>query len=206
MKLLNSIILICFTMILFWLPSCISIKKEFADKGYYKLEAVLSDLDQESFPKGSGLLIKEFQISPAFESNTFVYRLDENRYENDFYNEFITSPSRMITDTIRENLYSSPHFKPIPVNIHGDINFRLKGKIISLYGDYRNPEHPVSVISIRMILEKRLDNKFIVFSNNVYTQKSAISQENPGLLIKAWNKNLHVIIKEFLSKMQKQDN
>ena len=42
--------------------------------------------------------------------HAFVYRINENGYQSDFYNEFVSYPARLITDKITESLYATAHF------------------------------------------------------------------------------------------------
>lgn len=151
---------------------------------------------------GKGLLVRQFDISPEFESNFFIYKVSDNRYTGDYYNKFMVAPARMISDAFNEAVYSSGFFRPAQASAPSEISFRLGGKIISLYADIRNPEKPLAVMSLRLTLEQHTGTGFVPVINRVYGASQPPDQAGPAALVQAWNHCLARIISDFLKDAQ----
>ncbi len=199
---------IVFIGLLFFLNAfygCSGLKKEPLDKNYFDISINLTASNQSNINHGGTLLIKEFAINLAFDSHSFVYRIEKNEYLNDYYNEFISYPAKLITQKIEEGLCSSQYFRSAQTNMKQDIDFRLSGKITRLYGDYQEPDNPKAMIEIRMVLEKRADNTFKVITGKTYTAHENISSRKPAHLVSGWNAGLSKIVIQFINDFNPPD-
>ncbi|MCP4723288.1 MAG: ABC transporter, partial [Desulfobacteraceae bacterium] len=150
---------------------------------------------------GEGLLVKRFSISPEFETNSFVYRLSPTRFTTDFYNNFIVSPARMITNVIQEDLWGSPLFSPVPTHTLEDIRFQLWGKVTDFYCDIQNPDQPRAIMGIRLILEKNNGDSFTPVINKTYGAQIELDALDPGLFTDGLNKGINQILDAFYKDM-----
>ncbi len=180
---------------------CAGIQTKPAEKNYFQLQSTVPAATPNSVSSGDPLLVKNFFINPSFDSHSFVYRIEKNEYITDYYNEFINSPTRLITEKIAENLYSSSRFTPAPTDRKQDIIYLLSGKITRLYGDFQATNAPKAVIEIRMILEKNTGKTFQVISNKTYLAEEPILSRKPAHLISGWNKGLVKIMTRFVSDL-----
>ncbi len=145
-----------------FLSGCSPLQKEFRAKNYFSLAvpplefaSMESPGSQNPETQPKGLLVRELSISPEFATSFFVYQISPVQYREDYYNQFMVPPARMITDLLRENLYGSGLFRPIPAGEPFTIDFRLSGKIVDLYVDMKDSAHPYCVLSMRLILDKK---------------------------------------------------
>ena len=145
----------------------------------------------------TGLIVRQFTILPEFDSNYFIYRISQNQYIYDYYNNFIISPSSIITDDIGRILYDSPYFKRVEPNESEDIKYRLWGSIIDLYGDMQNKNNPEAVMTIRLVLEKNIGIGFKSVINKVYPAKVIFAQGGAKGLVDAWGECLKRIMSNF---------
>jgi len=152
---------------------------------------------------GEGLLVNRFSISPEFETNSFVYRLSPTRFATDFYNNFMVSPARMITEVIQEDLWASPLFSQVPTHSMADIRFQLWGKVTSFYGDTLDPKHPKAVVTIRLILEKNTNGSFTPVVNKTYEAQIKLDAPDPGLLTDGLGKGVLQILDAFYTDIAK---
>ncbi|CCK82019.1 ABC-type transport auxiliary lipoprotein family protein [Desulfobacula toluolica] len=182
---------------------CAGIQTKPADKNYFELQITVPASAPNSFFIGDPLLVRTFCINPAFDSHSFVYLIEKNEYVTDYYNEFIYSPTRLITEKIAENLYNSNHFKPAPTDSRQDITYLLSGKITRLYGDFQATNDPSAIIEIRMILKKNTGKAFQVISSKTYLAQEPILSRNPAHLVFGWNKGLAKIMAQFISDFSK---
>ena len=197
-----SIVLTGFLVILISFYGCTGLKKEPVNKSYFDLAITLPVSSQNKVCKSETLLVKEFYINPVFDSHSFVYRLGKNKYAIDYYNEFVSSPARLITQGIEESLCASNLFTSIQANKKQNIGFRLSGKITRLYGDFQDPSNPRAVIEISMILEKKHDTAFQTISSKTYLAEEKILSNDPSKLVSGWNAGLLKIVIGFISDFQ----
>ena len=117
--------------------ACVGIEKSYPDKRYFVLEA--SANPSSANPAGNETLeVSNIRISPRYADRSFVYRTSEAGYESDFYNQFLVSPSSLITEEVRKCLTGSQIFKYVisPTN-QSQPSYVLEGTVNALYGDFR---------------------------------------------------------------------
>lgn len=187
---------LCFTITV--ITGCTGFKRDRLTKSYFDLNAEELKQGPNNICKGASLMIKEFGIHPGFDSHSFIYRVDTGKYRNDFYNEFITYPARLITEKFIEALCKSEKFTMELSDSKKFYEYRLSGKIVRLYGDYFNPDFPKSVLEIRLILEKRRLSSFKPVLIKTYSQVQEITSMTPEQLVSGWNTGIRNIIDQFL--------
>ncbi len=197
----NSIIFIIMTVLLF--AGCTNLQKEPPVKQYFDLNVTISlsdnTIDAANLADvGKALLVKELLIAPTYDSHAFVYRMGNNTYQTDFYNEFISYPAQLITDKATEILCGSNYFSQPLTHRKKAIAYRLSGKITHLYGDFRKTGSPKAVMEIRLNFEKKEGQTFLHHSSNTYRMDEPIASTLPEDLVVGWNKGLEKIIIQFL--------
>ena len=188
---------------LYLLTGCSGIRNEFQEKNFYRIQATSHMAARNTSKTGKGLLVKRFSISPEFETNSFVYRLSPTRFTTDYYNSFLVSPARMITDVIQEDLWASPLFSPTPAHAMADVHFQLWGKVIDFYGDIQNTEKPQAIVTIRLILEKNRGDSFTPVINKTYGAQILLDAPDPGLLTDGLSKGIARILDAFYEDMNR---
>ena len=99
------------------------------------------------------LVVRRFTIDSAFDSKGLVYRKGEFEYESDFYNEFLISPSAMVTEKTRTWLSQSGLFaRVLDKGSYVGSTHTLEGNITALYGDLRSKSSPREVMELRVFL------------------------------------------------------
>jgi hypothetical protein len=184
----------------FFSAGCSGIVRDFPEQNLFAIETPSPPRTADiRFGDKNGLLMRQFDIAAEFESSFFIYRVSANRFANDYYNKFMVSPARMISDAFREALYGSGHFRPVPASEPSDIDFRLSGRIIDLYADIQDPGQPRAVMSLRLILEQRTAAGFMPVINRVYEVSEAVPPDSPADLAAAWNVCLEKILAAFFT-------
>jgi hypothetical protein len=177
---------------------CGGLGKRFPEKNLFHFDKIAIDIipdEADNLP--IPLLIKEFDISPVWDSLSFVYRIQEHQYQSDFYNEFIVSPATLITNAIKESLIQDQRFISMPPTLPpGTPVFRLTGVITRIYGDFRDEEHPAAILEIRITLFKHTDNLPVLLFNKTYVSEQIIESPAPGPLADGWRKALAQIIQQ----------
>lgn len=181
---------------------CSGLQKEPVTKQYFDLAPQLPASIKDSLCRGETLMVKAFSINSAFDSHSFVYKVGENEYVTDYYTEFISYPSKLITEKISEALFGSPYFRPALTDDKKDITFRLSGKITRLSGDFIDKNNAKAVIELILILEKRTGSTFTPVLSNTYAVEEPIPDKNPSSLVSGWNSGLSKILTQFITEFQ----
>jgi cholesterol transport system auxiliary component len=94
----------------------------------------------------SPLLLKmgAFSVAPPFDTKSLVYRVSDQRYEKDFYNAYIATPSNMFSNASRQWLHQSGIFRiTVAQGTSFSPFYTLQATIDELYGDYRGKPEAV---------------------------------------------------------------
>lgn len=177
------------------------IKNDYTKKQMFRLHANgNTSTEQDSRSTGSPLVVKRLDISPEFDGAGFVYRVGENRFTQDYYNNYMSSPARMISDVMLEALVDSPQFTPAPSNRIPDDIFQLWGKITALYCDRRNASHVSAVVTMALNLDRLNKEGFIPVLAKTYSSQIPLGTDTgPSAYIQAINRGLAKIVKDILS-------
>nr|WP_320015305.1 ABC transporter [uncultured Desulfobacter sp.] len=180
------------------------IKNHYTEKQMFRLCADCNDTaGQRNRSTGAPLVVKRLDISPEFKGEGFVYRVDQNRFTQDYYNHYMTSPARMISDVMLEVLVNSPQFTPAPKNWIPDDIFQLWGKITALYRDQRNASAVSAVVTMALNLDRLNKEGFTPVLSKTYSAQIPLGEDtSPKAYIQALNHGLAEIIKNLLSDFQ----
>jgi hypothetical protein len=195
---LPGVLILCAIILATFLSGgCAGVIKDFPEQNLFTIDPPRLPGETAAFETGKGLLVRQFDISPEFESSFFIYKISANRFTNDYYNKFMVPPARMISDAVRDALYRSAFFRPAPASDPSDIIFRLRGKITQLYADVGNPEQPRAVMALRLALEQQTGTGFVPVINQDYTDSRPTPRARPSDLVQAWNRCLEQILADF---------
>lgn len=165
------------------------------NKKYYLLDTTRRG---ESLAGGTDYILRvsNFTIDSVFSGRGLVYRIDEFRYESDFYNEFLTSPSAMITEKTRNWLAASGLFKrTLDITSRLEPTHIIEGNITALYGDFRDKSSPVAVMEIRIfLLESKAGEEPLAVYGKTYKSSAALESKAPAGLLAAFDKCLENIL------------
>ncbi|MDA8133205.1 MAG: hypothetical protein M0T82_01165 [Desulfobacteraceae bacterium] len=188
-------------MVLF--HGCSSLQKEPVTKQYFDLAPRLPAPIKGSLCQGETLMVKAFSINSAFDSHSFVYKVGENEYATDYYTEFISYPSKLITEKISGALFGSLYFRPALTDDKKDVAYRLSGTITRLSGDYTDKKNPKASMELMLILEKKTGSAFTPVLSNTYAVDEPIPDRNPSSLVSGWNAGLSEILGRFMAEIDR---
>lgn len=144
------------------------------------------------------LSVPRFTIDAAYAGRGLVYRLGEHRYESDAYNEFLISPTVMITERTRDWLAQSGLFAQVLGSGSGaEPTHRIEANIAVLYGDFRDKNAPKAVIEIRFFLlrtESGVDPVIVMAKS--YAAAADVATAGPEGLVAGFDRCLQTILTE----------
>jgi cholesterol transport system auxiliary component len=140
---------------------------------------------------GAGVLrVGRVRISPLFENMGFAYRVGNDRYESDFYNEFFAPPSQMLRETLVDWLGDARLFVSVGIGAAPPPDWLLEADVRSLYGDRRDPQTPQAVLAaVFRLLDARGSQLQLVLERS-YDEREPATDGSPRALVDAWNRAL----------------
>ncbi len=164
-------------------------------KKYYVFDAARST-ESSRTQTDFTLDVPRLTIDSAFSGSGLVYRVGDSKYESDFYNEFLASPSAMVTDTIRNWLSMSRLFKRVlDPGSQIDPTHIIEGNITALYGDFREPSSPKATVEMRLfLLETETGQDPLPIFGKTYISSIDIESEDPEGLVEALGRCLATIL------------
>jgi hypothetical protein len=145
--------------------------------------------------------IRNLQIAAPFEGRSLVYRTGEFSYVRDPYAEFLGLPAEELLAPMRGWLHNSGNF--IALTEAGSAlkpNTLVEISVSQLFGDFRQPEHPAAVLTMRFIFfdaPNGVPGKAIL--QQEYSRSIPISAPNAAALMDGWNRALAEILAEVSS-------
>ncbi len=188
------------------LAGCIKPKQRSISKRQFLIETQRgAQTSQTMASEPAGVLeIQRFGIVSRYESKGLVYKIGDVEYESDFYNEFLTAPQTMISEVIYTWITDAGIFDSV---IYTDSRLRadyiLEGNILSLYGDFSDPEsngQAVMEIQFFLIDEKPQIKRKVL--GGIYRSTQVVEQRTAESLIKGYNRCLENILRRLERDIQ----
>ncbi|HET9918172.1 MAG TPA: ABC-type transport auxiliary lipoprotein family protein [Candidatus Binatia bacterium] len=173
---------------------CVSLERGYPDKRFYVLE--VRTPPATSGPERDEILqVSPLRISPRYQDRSFVYRISDNGFESDFYNQFIAPPAGLISEEIRKGLISARIFKYVISASNSQApSYVLEGTVNGIYGDFKNSNAPAAVIDLEFFLTSDLPAKPGILMQKRYVQSVPVSGRSPEALVKSWDLALEQIL------------
>ena len=151
-------------------------------KRYYMLEAP-AQRSTEPALHAAALKVTGFEVAPPFQDRALVFRLDEQRYESDFYNEFFVAPRAMVTARLTEWLSARGLFSAVlPVSSTLDAPYALEGVVNEMYGDLR--EGAVAVFTMQVFMTQASSPTRRIVHERMYTHRLYLQDRSAESLAK----------------------
>jgi cholesterol transport system auxiliary component len=142
------------------------------------------------------LEVRRFTIDSIFAGRELVYRMDEQRYESDFYQEFLASPTAMIRDAARNWFAQSGLFTRVAdPGSYLEPTFALEANITALYGDVREKGTVRAVVELRVFfLKVRGSRDPMIVHSKTYSATCDTASPNAAGLVAAYDTCLEEIL------------
>ena len=148
---------------------------------------------------GSVLVLRPVEVSPLFASQALVYRTGPNAYETDPYAGFLVPPGRALAIPVRAYLANSGAFanvvEPGSLLTPGQ---QLQVYITELYGDFRQPDRPAAVLSLRLVLAGTGGN--VIFQKE-YSRSAPLKQNTAAQVVAGYDQALAGIMADFTADL-----
>jgi len=145
-------------------------------------------------------------VTSPFDTKSLVYRLDEQKYEKDFYNDFVTLPSDMLATATRQWLNDAGIFQFAVGNSNALMPmYLLQGTVDEMYTDFRTGQTPAAVITIEYYLSNAdgLKKNNVIFRKK-YQQREPISDNSAKSIALAQQNALARILADLEEDLSKE--
>lgn len=182
------------------LTACVS--NTYLAKQQYMLQAHQPLLKAEQ-PVNATLSVEQTLASPPYDNVQFIYRLKNSEYLNDYYNVFMTDPASQVSTALIPFLQAENLFTNVTsADMILPATYTLKTQLTELYADYTEDQHPKAVMEVQFIL---LNGNTIVY-HTLIAAHAPLAEKSTAALVKAWNKDLTIILTKFSLQLMQQFN
>ena len=139
-------------------------------------------------PQAGALRVGAINVAAPFRGKTFVYRVSDLRYENDFYVEFLVTPGTMLAEqTARALEQSKPFARIVGPGTSGDAPWVLEGFASALYADRREAGKPAAVLDITYYLTAATGDEQVPLWTHEYQQRAPMRDASAPAYAEALN-------------------
>ncbi len=178
------------------LPVAGCLSQPHPNKTSFALEAVDDRAAGSDTLKRRTLLAATVTAAAGFDNRGLVYKIGPERYETDFYNEFMAPPSRLLADEAAQ--YLDRHSSKVrAVKSPGLViaDFGLETYLEAIYGDF-TVSPPEAVIAIRFTVNDLRPANTRVLLDKTYRHSRPFGRQDPAHLVAAFNESLTAILAE----------
>jgi cholesterol transport system auxiliary component len=146
-------------------------------------------------PRAGSLRVGVVNVAGAYRDRTFVMRVDDLRYETDYYHEFITPPAPMIAEVTARALAQAGAFTRVTgPGTPGDADYVLDGFVVSLYSDRRESGHADATVAITFYLSEADRGSSVPFWSHTYEQRVVAKSGGVEAYVEALNTALGQVL------------
>ena len=174
------------------LAAC-SLSRPIAPKRTFLLEP--SAPPMASVQKLTSVRIGLVSVAAPYRGKAFVYRLDEIKFEADYYDEFFVAPTAMLSEATARALAAANVFRrTIPPGATDAGDYVLDGFASELHGDLRDAAKPVASVAITFYLSPANSLVPTVLWSREYRQRIPVTEATADAFARALNAGLSAIL------------
>jgi|SRR5690349_20240006 len=163
-------------------------------KNYYLIEATpLPSTQPALYP--FALKVSNIEVAPPYAERGLVYRLEAQRYDSDFYNQFFSTPRSMITAQVTQWLGQRQLFAAVlsPASAL-DAPYLLEALVTQLYADLRPGTQPSSVLAMQVFVTRTGDRAIVL--DRTYARTVFVPNQNAASIVKGMSEALEQCLGE----------
>ena len=142
------------------------------------------------------------RVAPAFAGRPLVLRVDEVRYDSDFYHAFIAGPADLLGTQMADWLDRSGPFRSVTQpDTKTPANFALEATVTELYGDFRPTVTPAAVMTVQFSLVDLRGVSLKVRLERSISRRISLREATPEALVLGYGIALAEILEELAPQL-----
>ncbi len=154
---------------------------------------------------GRSITVLPFTAAAGASGQMLLYRVDDVRYERDFYNRWLAPPARLLTGALRQWLEQS---RVGPVREPGSplaSDLLIQPRLTDLYADYRRPSQPRAVVAMTIVVIERGSAGSRQIFERSYRREAPMSGVSPAAAAEAWSRGVADVFAAFTADLRRSD-
>ncbi len=179
------------------IAGCVNLEQEHPDIAWYALD---SGKAETTTMKEDGVImqVNAFSAALLFSGKPLMFKIDSNRYQHDYYNQFMLFPNQMITEEVEQWFASSFGVdRVISAESIVDAPIVITGQITELYSDIQDKKKGTAVIALECLVLDAREVTPRIMSKKIYREEIALPDLSIANVIDGWNKGLRKILIAF---------
>jgi hypothetical protein len=175
------------------LAGCVNISKQSPQVNEY-LFTPHAPVAKEPQEDAFNIKVRKLNANAPFDDRTFIYRLGDNQFKQDYYNQFSISPATLLTQQMIDRLGRQPFIHYISRERDlVDYAYEVRGNITALYGDFRSKRQPKAYMMLHLSVFKTGSYPMTVVLDKEYSCTQDLADTQPTTVIRGWEKCLDEI-------------
>jgi ABC-type uncharacterized transport system auxiliary subunit len=148
-------------------------------------------------PVGRSIAVLPFTAASTASGQMLLYRVDDMRYEHDFYNRFLAPPAQMLTGALRHYLLQSKVGLVREPGAPLSSDLLVQPRLTELYVDYRDTDRPRAVVAVILVLIERQPSGNRQVFERTYRREIPLDEISPAAAVRGWSKGIGQIFWQF---------
>ncbi|MFO6423903.1 ABC-type transport auxiliary lipoprotein family protein [Motilimonas sp. KMU-193] len=150
------------------------------------------------------LRIDYVRSTAPFNQTQMVYRMDEVKFESDYYNRYISEPEAMVGNQVALWLEQSGLYDSVAQpSMRTPAQQILQIVITKLFGDFRDGHTPTAVVEMQFVLIENKDIRPTVVLEKTLSSRVELSAKDPAALAKGQGQAMTQIFEQLAAELTK---
>ncbi len=151
------------------------------------------------------LQVNKAFVAAPYHEKSLVYRIGDNEYTTDYYQEFLVSPSQMITELTVDWLRTSGAWPRVHHAGAATAGRVLDLTVLALYGDYRQADSQQVVVHLRTAFSSvDTDDNIRSLLEKDYVARVNIKDRQARTLVAGMNRALEQVLGKLAADLRSQ--
>ncbi len=167
--------------------SCVRLRVPYPEKRLYTLAAERGGASREQ-RAGEVLKVRRTRATAENEARAFLRRVEGDRYERDYYSEFLISPADLIGQATRKWLAEARLFEHVVDGKSPAVETCiLESSLTALYVDETGSERPRAVLAVEYFLLATGGEVPVPILQSTYRAESPLAEGGAAEAVAGWN-------------------
>lgn len=191
------------TVLLLTITGCLGAStNKYVEKRQYLLQVDLPKKTAKAkAPNKHSLLIESVSAESPFGQSSFLYRVSDNQYLVDYYNDFLSAPATQLDLLLNKYLTATGKFNLITREEETASSYKLRLRILEFYADYRDRQQPEAVITLQVSLTKPSKTTPIKILNQTFHATVPLESKSTDDLLASWDECLNDIFAQIATSL-----